>query len=156
MPFHPRHRKLASDTLKPAAPMNSADGEAAQGHARPSIVSPLCPREASAETNAENLQGRIALLVPSNSADRDLERRIMNFLYRLGQHGFGQLDVEARSGEVLIAGCVSTDGERRVAEMCCQRVAGVLRVINEVRVLRSSMLRADAISLNCGEWRDCS
>jgi carbon storage regulator len=77
-------------------------------------------------------------LVPDEeAADRRLERRIRNFLEGLNLPALRDLEVEVRSGAAVITGRVSTFYHKQLATSCCQRVAGVLSVLNEVRVTDS-------------------
>jgi osmotically-inducible protein OsmY len=77
--------------------------------------------------------------------DRELERRVTNFL---GQH-FPRLrtvEVEACQGVVTIVGRVNSFYERQLCISCCQRVAGVTGVNDEVEVAepRSNLPRSAA------------
>ena len=55
---------------------------------------------------------------------------------RLGRNppALRDLEVEVRNGAAVITGQVSTFYQKQLATSCCQRVAGVLSVLNEVRV----------------------
>lgn len=67
--------------------------------------------------------------------DRDLTRRVMNFLR---QH-FPRLrtvEVEARQGIITIRGRVNSFYERQLCIHCCQRVAGVVRLNDELNVVQ--------------------
>ncbi|MGA2059025.1 MAG: BON domain-containing protein [Thermoguttaceae bacterium] len=68
------------------------------------------------------------------SADSDLERRVATFL--AGQHRYALrlLEVEARSGVVTIRGSVSTFYEKQLSAELVRRVAGVIRLVDEVIV----------------------
>jgi hypothetical protein len=68
------------------------------------------------------------------SADSDLERRVATFL--AGQHRYALrlLDIEARSGVVTIRGNVSTFYEKQLSIQLVRRVAGVIRLVDEVNV----------------------
>jgi osmotically-inducible protein OsmY len=66
--------------------------------------------------------------------DRELERRVVNFL---AQH-FPRLrtvQVEASQGVVTIFGRVHSFYERQLCINCCQRVAGVTKLNDEVEVV---------------------
>lgn len=71
------------------------------------------------------------------SADRELECRVKNFLEELNLPALCDLEVEVRNGAAVVSGRVSTFYQKQLATSCCQRVAGVLNVINEVRVMDS-------------------
>ncbi len=68
-------------------------------------------------------------------ADSDLQRRIVNFLFERGPTSLRYLETEVRGGVAVITGRVRTYYEKQLATCCCQRVAGVLKVINDVRVV---------------------
>ena len=68
------------------------------------------------------------------TADRQLERRIRNFLEGLSLPELRDLELEVRNGAAVITGRVRTFYEKQLATSCCQRVAGVLSVLNEVQV----------------------
>ena len=68
------------------------------------------------------------------TADRQLERRIRNFLDGLSLPELRDLELEVRNGAAVITGRVRTFYEKQLATSCCQRVAGVLSVLNEVQV----------------------
>lgn len=75
--------------------------------------------------------------------DRDLERRVVNYL---AQQHFPQLhavQVKARQGVVTIRGDVSSFYERQLCIHCCQRVAGVVRLNDQIKVGR---LRSENVS----------
>lgn len=93
-------------------------------------------------------------LVPSKMFDRDLETRIRTFLATRSMPGLRSLDVSVDGGRVVIAGRVQTFYEKQVATSCCQRVAGVLEVLNEVDVVPKDDIRRPLISReNAGRAR---
>lgn len=80
------------------------------------------------------------------AADRQLERRVRNFLEGLNLPALRGLEVHVCNGAAVIRGRVRTFYHKQLATSCCQRVAGVLSVLNEVRVTDSpgiSSLRED-------------
>jgi carbon storage regulator len=76
------------------------------------------------------------------TADRKLERRIRNFLKGLSRPELRDLELEVRNGAAVITGRVRTFYEKQLATSCCQRVAGVLSVLNEVQVADSPEMSA--------------
>jgi len=66
--------------------------------------------------------------------DSDLKRRITTFLASQHRFALRLLEVEARSGEVTIRGCVSTFYEKQISVQLVRRVAGVVHLIDEVTV----------------------
>ncbi|HEV2970326.1 MAG TPA: BON domain-containing protein [Pirellulales bacterium] len=72
----------------------------------------------------------------SKVADRDLQQRILNYLF--GQHvsDLRFLAVEARRGVVTLRGRVHTFHQKQLCLNCCQRVAGVVRINDQIEVSR--------------------
>ena len=68
------------------------------------------------------------------SSDRDLERRVVNYL--AGRHlpGLRHLDVQACGGTVTVRGTVNSFYEKQLSQQCCRRVAGVVKLIDAVHV----------------------
>ena len=57
------------------------------------------------------------------TADRELERRIRNFLEGLSLPELRDLELEVRNGSAVVTGRVRTFYEKQLATSCCQRVA---------------------------------
>ena len=76
------------------------------------------------------------------AADRKLARRIKNFLEGRYLSALRDLEVEVRNGTAVVTGLVRTFYQKQLATSCCQRVAGVLRVLNEVQVADSPEMPA--------------
>ena len=81
----------------------------------------------------------------SEQADRDLERRVTNYL--AGRHvpGLRYLEVEAHNGTVTLRGRVFSYYEKQLCQAVCRRVAGVVRYIDAVDV-NYSTLRSPAMA----------
>src|SRR5215471_21277125 len=71
---------------------------------------------------------------PSVSADHDLLRRVKTFLSITHRPGLRLLDVEARGGVVRLRGKVKSFYEKQLSAQLARRVAGVVRLIDEVTV----------------------
>ena len=71
----------------------------------------------------------------SQTGDGDLQRRIVNFLLDRGPANLRRLEVEVRGGVAMVKGQVRTYYEKQLATSCCQRVAGVLQIVNDVEVV---------------------
>jgi osmotically-inducible protein OsmY len=71
----------------------------------------------------------------SNDADRDLERRIVNYLARRHLPGLRQLEVRANNGTVTLRGQVRSFYEKQLGQHCCQRVAGVRKLVDAIDVI---------------------
>lgn len=66
--------------------------------------------------------------------DQDLKRRIVNYLLDRNRHSLRSLNVDVEKGMVVIKGCVDTFYEKQLCLHCCQRVAGVIRLVDEIEV----------------------
>lgn len=66
--------------------------------------------------------------------DRDLERRVLNFLADRHIQGLRQIEIEADSGTVTMRGTVHSFYEKQMSQHCCRRVAGVIHLIDEITV----------------------
>jgi len=66
--------------------------------------------------------------------DIDLRRRVVSFLTDSNMPGLRQLRVDAVDGIVTLNGTVRTYYEKQLSQQRCKRVAGVVRLINQVEV----------------------
>jgi osmotically-inducible protein OsmY len=66
--------------------------------------------------------------------DQDLERRIINYLSKQHFARLRSITVEAIQGLVTIQGLVGSYHERQLCISCCQRVAGVVQVVDHLQV----------------------
>jgi osmotically-inducible protein OsmY len=72
-------------------------------------------------------------LLKHSNGDRELERRVHNFMgQRISRTR--SIEVQASQGVVTIRGEVRTFYERQLLISCCQRVAGVVRLYDELQV----------------------
>jgi osmotically-inducible protein OsmY len=69
-----------------------------------------------------------------DSADRELERRVVNFLRGWQRPGLWNVEVQAAGGIVTLRGTVNSFYEKQLSQQCCRRVAGVLKLIDSVSV----------------------
>jgi len=67
-------------------------------------------------------------------SDDQLARRVHNFLINKQPHGSDRLAVDADGGIITLRGIVSTFYQKQLYIHGAQRVAGVLRVIDELDV----------------------
>ena len=65
--------------------------------------------------------------------DIELRRRVKLFLQQKGVSSVPQLSIQVEGGQVILQGTVSSFYERQLC-LCCQRVAGVLGVVDELKV----------------------
>jgi len=74
------------------------------------------------------------MTVLSAAYDRDLKRRVEQYLLDRHHPGLRSLDVEACGGTVTIRGKVRTFYEKQLCQNICRRVAGVIDVVDLVEV----------------------
>ena len=67
------------------------------------------------------------------ASDSDLERRIVNFLYQRNIPQIQRISVDVSNGSVVLQGRVNSIFERQLCLNCCQRVAGVVQVIDRLQ-----------------------
>ena len=65
--------------------------------------------------------------------DSDLKRRVELFLQLKGVSSLPRLSIEVEGGQVLLQGTVRSFYERQLC-LCCKHVAGVLKVVDELKV----------------------
>ncbi len=70
--------------------------------------------------------------------DSDLKRRVELFLQQKGVSSLPRLKIEVEGGQVMLQGTVRSFYERQLC-LCCQHVAGVLRVVDELKVELTSV-----------------
>jgi len=76
----------------------------------------------------------------TTTLDRDLERRVQNYLYGRQVHGLRRIEVEASGGTVTLRGRVRSYYEKQLCIHCCRRVAGVIELVDEVVVVSTPSL----------------
>ena len=72
--------------------------------------------------------------VSSHSSDLDLKRRIVNYLFKQHFSELRRMEVTANNGIVTIRGQVRSFHQRQLCIHCCQRVAGVVQINDEIAV----------------------
>jgi hypothetical protein len=68
------------------------------------------------------------------SSDVDLEHRLANFLYQRNVPDGDCVRLDARGGVVIVSGELPTQHAKWLCIECCRRVAGVLKVVDELTV----------------------
>jgi len=66
--------------------------------------------------------------------DEDLERRVFQYLLDRRMPGLRQLSVRANGGTVTLRGAVGSFYEKQLCSHICRRVAGVIRLDDQVAV----------------------
>ena len=74
------------------------------------------------------------LLYFDQASDRELESRVSRYLHDLNRLAPRRVRVRAKDGTVTLAGQVPSFYDKQLALNCCRRVAGVVRLVDEVRV----------------------
>ena len=70
----------------------------------------------------------------SETSDRDLERRVVNYLWGRQIPSLRRVAVASREGTVTLRGQVRSFYEKQLCQHSCRRVAGVLRLVDEIDV----------------------
>lgn len=65
--------------------------------------------------------------------DSDLKRRVELFLQQKGVSSLPRLTIDVKGSQVLLQGTVRSFYERQLC-LCCQHVAGVTRLIDDLKV----------------------
>ncbi len=73
------------------------------------------------------------LTEPTDATSCDLKRRIMIFLTQRGVSSLQRLNIEVSGGTVTLQGTVRSFYERQLCH-CCKHVAGVLKLVDELKV----------------------
>ena len=81
---------------------------------------------------------------PDDSADHDLKRRVTTFLSTQHRPALRNLKVEVREGTVTLRGGVATFYEKQLSGQLARRVAGVLRLVDDVIVKEVRLDRRQA------------
>ena len=71
----------------------------------------------------------------ANAADRDLEQRVLNFIAGRYVSGLRYVEVQAEAGTVTLRGNVPSYHTRQLCLECCRHVAGVVRVVDRLKVV---------------------
>jgi osmotically-inducible protein OsmY len=66
--------------------------------------------------------------------DRDLEHRIINFLQERHVPECQGVQVKAAVGTVVVSGQVSSAHSKWLCMECCRHVAGVIKLVDKVRI----------------------
>jgi hypothetical protein len=69
-----------------------------------------------------------------SESNRELCRRVINYLVARHVPGARWLEIEADQGVVTLRGVVRSFYQKQLCTHCCQRVAGVIRVRDELEV----------------------
>ena len=67
--------------------------------------------------------------------DRDLERRVANYLVSRQVAALRDIDIHADRGTVTLRGEVRSFYHKQLCLNCCRRVAGVVQLVDEVDVV---------------------
>ncbi len=70
----------------------------------------------------------------SRESDIELKRRILNFLHQRHVPSLRAIEVDVQDGVVTMRGKVNSFYHKQLCLNCCQRVAGVVQVVDEIEV----------------------
>ena len=91
-----------------------------------------------------------ASLKYQTAEDRDLEHRIVIFLQDRHVPDCQSVQVKAASGTVVVRGQVSSAHSKWLCMECCRHVAGVIKLVDKVRIASSpSQLASTKIGSSC-------
>ncbi len=74
------------------------------------------------------------MIYATDRADHDLRERMVSYLCSRFRSSLRRLDVESSGGTVTIRGRVPTYYEKQLAINSCRRVAGVVKLVDDVVV----------------------
>ena len=77
----------------------------------------------------------VPLVAKSAAADNELQRRIANFLLNRQLPQSSKLRIDAKNGVVTLQGTHRSYYHKQLCINCCQRVAGVVRLIDGTHVI---------------------
>jgi osmotically-inducible protein OsmY len=69
-----------------------------------------------------------------SGTDLELERRVTNYLAQRHVQALRLIRVACKNGTVILTGKVQSFYERQLCLSCCQRVAGVIQLVDEIEV----------------------
>ena len=92
------------------------------------------------------------IALASNNAE--LERRLANFLFQRRVPGRECIQLNVYGGVVAVSGRIPTRYAKWLCIECCRRVAGVIRVIDNVEIEPAVNERPTAVH-NAGENTNC-
>lgn len=75
-----------------------------------------------------------AVIDAESTRDAELKTRVIHFLADSNMPGLRQLQVSADNGTVTLTGRVRTYYEKQLSQQRCRRVAGVVRLVDNVVV----------------------
>ena len=78
------------------------------------------------------------------TVDAELANRVRVFLAGLKVPGLRGVTIDVDGGVARVGGDVQTFHEKQLATHCCQRVAGVVHVVNNLRVAANPSVRRPA------------
>lgn len=74
----------------------------------------------------------------SDYSDEVLSQRVTNFLSSRHFPEFRELSIEVDNGHVTLSGTLPTHYQKQVAITSCRRVAGVLEMVDRIKVRKSA------------------
>jgi len=90
----------------------------------------------------------------SASMDSELEHRLANYLYQRDVPGGNSVQLNAHGGVVALSGELPTRYAKWLCIECCRRVAGVIKVIDNMKIEPAINERSTAVHI-AGEIANC-
>jgi BON domain len=97
------------------------------------------------QNNSSIVNAAVLVSTVVDPIDRDLQRRVHSFLSTSHRPALRALDVEARGGVVVLRGKVRTFYEKQLSAQLTRRVAGVVRLVDQIVVNRPQNEIASAV-----------
>ena len=107
------------------------------GHLAMNRVSGTLPYLKTTDNQTERIQVESMVLLKSDFAgkgDRELERRVMNYLHGRQVPAVRAVSVQADNGTVTLRGEVPSFYQKQLCISCSRRVAGVVRLVDQIEV----------------------
>ncbi|MFO0816770.1 MAG: BON domain-containing protein [Pirellulales bacterium] len=74
------------------------------------------------------------MMISAEQEDGELERRLISFLTERQIPSLRRVSVAVKNGIVTLSGQVRSFYERQLCLACCQRVAGVRQLVDQIEV----------------------
>jgi osmotically-inducible protein OsmY len=104
----------------------------------PILVRPRRPKPPCFQTRLTAERATTILDAPEMPAvaraDRELKRRVVNYLHLRQVLDIQELKIHAQQGQVTVQGKLPSPQAKRLCLECCRRVAGVLQLIDELAI----------------------
>jgi osmotically-inducible protein OsmY len=83
----------------------------------------------------QTIKQNTALSNHKTREDIDLERRVIGYLFNRQHQALRSVNVDVEGGVVKMSGKLKSFYEKQLCLHCCQRVAGVMRLVDDIQVM---------------------